>query len=139
MAHLTKVTGSLKSELPYMYNVSNSVCMFTGTNTREDVLLVQLLLREAIGEQPVPERPMVTGVMDCSTAFWIYLLQEYDRLPHIDGAVTPSQSDGRHSKGMFFIAHLNRVFKKISPEKWAALPDRPDLDPVLRQQLKKAA
>jgi len=137
MAQLTKVTGSLKTELPYMYNVSNTVSMVSGSNNREDVLLVQLLLRELIANPEL--RPMVTGVMDCTTAFWVYLMQDMARLPYIDGTVTPSQSDGRHSKGMFFIAHLNKLVKNTAPEKWASLPDRPDLDPVLRQQLKKTS
>lgn len=143
MAYRMKVTGSFKSSLPYMYNVSSRVEFFTGENLPEDVMLVQFILRELIPTWGMKGAlPAVNGVMNELTAFWIYMFQQWCGAQAgmtMDGMVSPSQSDCQHSKGVFTIAGLNKAYKVQFPERWASLPDNPAVPASLRAQLKMAA
>jgi len=143
MAYRMKVTGSLKTYLPYMYNVSGRVELQTGENLPDDVMLVQFILRELIPTWGLRGAlPAVNGVMNEVTGYWIFVFQQWCGSKAgiiLDGMVSQSQADGYHSGGMFTIAGLNKAYKDEFPDRWATLADNPAVPALLRSKLKMAA
>ena len=135
-----------KEKFPYIYNVSFSVG-FAGISCRDDVMLVQYLLKK-IWERsyhPPPDGTMlVDGWMGPITDRWIRRFQKGDAFdvpePGLmlqDGIVDSARGSTYASNtGLCWsIVYMNVRFKYTYPELYDRLPTAPDLPPLLAHSL----
>ncbi len=136
----------LVPELPTgCYNVNRAVGQ-GAPNRRDDVMLVQLLLKKIYARNRGLGTPPGTMVVDgyCGpiTLGWIQHFQRQAKAVKQINIATDGIVDrflgGRHgtiSGTVYTILHLNGVIRKDDPGAWEALEDDPDCPLALGQQL----
>lgn len=145
MAHLTAPQVSLPT-LPVFFDVDGVVGASPAQNKREDVLLVQFLLKTA-GEGFAPGDPgdefgkavkavRLTGTVDDATIQAIRVQQNLAKALNaqtiVDGRVSPSQ--GGYSYGAHFsIVHLNNIVQDLNLDVWPRIDKIPGFPMELKQ------
>lgn len=128
--------------LNFIYNVSSHVGdARTCPNLKDDVQLVQFLLREVVpkldptGGRKIQELPRPSGQFDVLTGFWIYNMQSSNEdIVTVDGIVSPAKGVSYGSKA-WLIAGLNFKYKQFFPDRFEKLHLHPELSPTLRASL----
>ena len=137
------------SDLPKIYNISLPVGPDM-PNRRDDVLLVQTLMKMANFYRIDPERGVVESSRSLEVDGWfgpqtkrmIEAFEVHIREKHLllipDGVLEPSSHEGYTAKGIIYkIIHLNRFAKQAMPlgEEYNRIPTDPETHPMLRQSL----
>ena len=139
-------------ELPVFFNVDGVVGAAPAANNREDVLLVQFILK-SVGEKPqekmTPEEIAVfkavnvTGVCDAPTINAIKLVQRKKHSVNpsivVDGRVSPARG-GTYSYGggVWTIAIINDLMQDKNTEVWPRIDLMPNCPPEVRAMVKRA-
>jgi hypothetical protein len=117
--------------LDYIYNVTQPVGP-RQPNLRNDVLLVQLLLKEFLkspGVSAAVEAPEATGALDAATAYWILFqqvsLRHFSPNQVLDGVVSPAKGAAYAPSTFWYIVALNATLKQLQPKRFDALLEDP--------------
>jgi hypothetical protein len=136
-----------KVDYPWIYNVSYGIG-YVGVNSRDDVMLVQYLLKKiwerVKGAMPPAGNMVVDGWMGPTTDRWIRDYQsgrvfdppQPSLMVHdgiVDRAMGGEDTPIQHRT--WTIIMLNVGFKKKYPELYYTLPAAPDLPPLLASSL----
>ena len=121
------------SVLPVYFNLDSSVGNKGANSNRDDVLLVQFLLKALaqkvhtqVGRQvkPILSQTPQTGVVDQATIRSIVTFQELQKgkgnMNVVDGRVSPARGY-RHSGGFYTIVGLNAALRQDFPKQWPRL------------------
>ena len=133
MAHLF-VPQPTSPLLPVFFNVDGVVGNAPAANAREDVLLVQFLLK-IIGDTPTAEsdaavtaackQVKVTGVIDSQTIAAITADQTWNKKQSpstvVDGRVSPAKGYGYSAGTLWSIAGLNKSCQRRHKGNWPRL------------------
>jgi len=143
MAQRLAVSGA--GDLKFIFNVSKHVGPFDAQpNDKDDVQLVQFLLREGIKASGVKVKPGIdvprpTGQFDAQTGFWIYRIQDgmhdSSKSVVIDGIVSPAKGVFYTINSPWAIVFLNYTIKQKAPLVFSGIPTNPELSPTLRASL----
>ena len=137
-------------DMTQVYNVSFPVGPKM-PNVRDDVMLVQTLMKMANYDRLSPHGPVersanitVDGYFGPQTQRMIKAFEIYWRsmrkLIIADGIVEPAPKDGYTRSGMLYkILHLNRAAFVAAKWKHESLPFNDDTHPILRGTLQKGA
>lgn len=137
------------TDMPTVYNVSFPVGPGM-PNTKEDVLLVQTLMKLANfdrihpGHGPVEtsRNIKIDGFFGPQTKRLTEAFEALSKTNHLlliaDGIFESSSKDGFTGKGILYkIIHLNRRAKKIEAFQYGNLPKDPNTHPILRGALER--
>lgn len=137
-------------DLPTLYNLSAGVG-YARANLRDDVMLVQVLLKMAdapvfSGGVPVGGTGMITvdGYFGPETNSYIGFfereLEERHMVFQKGNNLDPASSDGFTKQGVqYLIVHLNRMAKQRLTSEYDWLPFNDDTPPLLRRSLARGA
>jgi hypothetical protein len=148
MAHLLRFRKPINLgdvTMDYIFNVSNRVGP-NQPNQRDDVLLVQFLLREYMTRpeltgSPLFPLPTVSGDFDIPTALWIYYQQLLGKKQNptaiLDGIVSPARGIFYNTKtgDSWYIANLNYSLKSSNSRRFDAMRDDPIIKPIIKRQI----
>ena len=125
------------SDLPTIYNITYPVGP-NRPNVRDDVLLIQTLLRLANFARDIT----VDGLFGAQTEKMIEAFEACVRGKHLmlaaDGIFEPSSNNGYTPEGVIYkIIHLNRLAKQTAAFglSYNEIPTDPETHPVLRRSL----
>jgi hypothetical protein len=137
-------------QLPLFFNVDHHVGR-QKTNSREDVLLVQFLIRKAgqtahsvtsAETKSLMANLSVTGSCDDDTVAAIRAAQEHIRRGNpaavVDSVVSPARAYDYGPNTRWTIVLLNLQMRLSTPQTWPRLQDLPDCPPELRQIFQNA-
>lgn len=125
------------NDVPLFFNVETSVGRGGMNSSREDILLVQFMLKKngekvpansplAKAENEVMKRVPQTGVVDSATIAAIKAFQTAmkRKLPGtvVDGRVSPAQNTS-YGSGIFTIAAMNGFIRRHCPAEWPRIQD----------------
>jgi hypothetical protein len=135
-------------QLPLYFNVDTSVGQGGANSSREDILLVQFLLRkvgDASPEVPPHRREVMrnvdpTGVCDADTIAGIRAAQEVmrERFPStvVDGKVSTARTY-EYGRGVYTIVSLQVTLRRKFPKEWPRLDEFADCPPELKTRVPK--
>lgn len=125
------------SDLPTIYNITYPVGP-NRPNVRDDVLLIQTLLRLANFARDIT----VDGLFGVQTEKMIEAFEACVRRKHLllaaDGIFEPSSNNGYTPEGVIYkIIHLNRLAKQTAAfgHSYNEIPTDPETHPELRRSL----
>jgi hypothetical protein len=139
-------------ELPVFFNVDGVVGAAPAANNREDVMLVQFILK-SIGEKPqdqmtpdekaVFQAVNVTGVCDAATINAIKLVQRKKHSVNpgivVDGRVSPARGGSySYGGGVWTIAIINDLMQDKNTDVWPRIDLMPGCPPEVRSMVKRA-
>jgi len=142
-------TRPMISNLPIFFNVDTSVGKSGQNSSKEDILLVQFLLKATAEVAPNGKgdgeasrqralKVPVTGVADDLTMDGIHAWQEARKrsLPAtiIDGRVDPARGVFYAKGGEWTIVDLNGIFRTLFPNIWPRLQDHPKCPAILKRR-----
>lgn len=135
------------SQLPVFFNLDSSVGHQGSNSNREDILLVQFLLKalaqkvhSEAGKQirPILERTPQTGVVDEATIRSIVALQELQKSKGntrvVDGRVSPARGY-RHSGGYYTIVLMSGALRQDFRQQWPRLDQIPGCPAGIKQMM----
>ncbi len=133
-------------QIPLYFNVEAPVGQGGANGSREDILLVQFLLRkvgDASVELPPHQRERMrnvapTGVCDPETIDGIRAAQEVirDKNPGnvVDGKVSSARTY-QYGRGIYTIVSLQVTVRRKFPKEWPRLDEFPDCPPELKKRV----
>lgn len=139
-------------ELPVFFNVDGVVGASPAENRREDVLLVQFILK-SVGEKPQDQMTAdekavfkavnVTGICDAATINAIKLVQRKKNAVNksivVDGRVSPARGGYNYSgNGTWTIAIINDLMQDKNTDVWPRIDLMPTCPPEVKAMVKRA-
>lgn len=139
-----------RPELPIFFNVDSSVGQGGDNSNRDDILLVQFLIRKA-GETASPTlsaerkarmlKVQATGIIDDDTIDGIRATQEHIRQSKpgtiVDARVSPARGYDYGGGGSWIIMFLNLQMRIAFPRVWPRLQDLGDCPAELKPRLQQ--
>ena len=137
-------------EVGVFFNLDSSVGNYGSNSNRNDILLVQFLIRKlsvVAASNLSPDqrtrmgRVAVDGRSGPITIDGIRAVQEKMREKYpgtvVDGRVSSAGQTGRYGGGTWTIVTLNSSLRKRIPAVWPRLQDLPDCPAALRMEIQK--
>lgn len=129
--------------LPVFFNVETSVGNRGANSNRDDILLVQFLLKAltlrmttAAGQRikPILAQTPQTGVVDQATIRSIEAFQDAMKTA-VDGRVSPAQGYRYSGGGIWTIANLQGTLREDFRQQWPRLDQIPGCPPGVKQMM----
>ncbi len=136
--------------IPIFFNVDASVGAAAANSSREDILLVQLLLKkngevvpasnpQAKLENEIMKKVAFTGVADPATIAAIQAFQQSMKRKApgtiVDGRVSPARNSATFGAGTrYTIVNLNGFLRRHMPKIWPRFQDVPDCPGELKKR-----